>query len=174
MQIYNFTPNCKRFFLLILLMINRLHLKFQLSIFQTCQLRIVYYFWCNRRVSTDCQFRRMRYVPKLWWTKSVDCCPLTVDFLWAFRLSPSGFPLYLCSLSPLPNPVPASEICSRSQIPLPRKLAKDAASIPNASGATVNDSCDTPYKFSTVNFSDVSTTIIVYFHRCCRRVSTNC
>ena len=39
---------------------------------------------------------------------TVDCCPLT--FFWAFRLSPSGFPLYL----------------------FPLTLQKDAAPIPNA------------------------------------------
>ena len=54
----------------------------------------------------------------------------------AFRLSPSGFPLYLCSLnlrlarktSSFPNLVPESLF----QHP----LAKDAAPIPNALGAT--------------------------------------
>ena len=43
---------------------------------------------------------------------TVDCCPLT--FFWAFRLSPSGFPLYL----------------------FPLTLQKDAAPIPNALAVT--------------------------------------
>ena len=53
---------------------------------------------------------------------------------------PSGFPLYLCSLFPLPIParVPAPALNSRPRIPSPspnpEKLAKDAAPIPNAAG----------------------------------------
>ena len=44
---------------------------------------------------------------------TVDCCPLT--FFWAFRLSPSGFPLYLFPLTlqkdaaPIPNALAAAE-----------------------------------------------------------------
>ena len=57
----------------------------------------------------------------------------------AFRLSPSGFPLYLCSpcfrlASPIPFSVPKSR--SRSPYPNPAPLAKDAAPIPNALEAT--------------------------------------
>ena len=57
---------------------------------------------------------------KLSWTKSVDCCPLT--FFWAFRLSPSGFPLYLFPLTlqkdaaPIPNALAAAEKTKSVQI----------------------------------------------------------
>ena len=66
---------------------------------------------------------------------------------------PSGFPLYLCSLSPLlivelsapllvprshfpfPNPVPAPKPRPQIPNPVPAWLAKDAAPIPNALAA---------------------------------------
>ena len=49
--------------------------------------------------------------------------------------TPSGFPLYLCSLHlhPVPNPRPRP----RSQFPVPAWLAKDAAPIPNALAAAI-------------------------------------
>ena len=56
----------------------------------------------------------------------------TLHFLWAFRLRfapPSGFPLYLCSLKfHLTQKFPLSVVCCL------KKLAKDAAPIPNALG----------------------------------------
>ena len=71
----------------------------------------------------------------------------TIHFIWAFRLSPSGFPLYLCSLFVFPRSL---KIWARrfdrlsdlapfpSPIPVPKTLAKDAAPIPNALAAIKN------------------------------------
>ncbi len=54
--------------------------------------------------------------------------------------TPSGFPLYLCSLNPhphpLPNPAPKSRSRPRTRSQIP--LAKDAAPIPNAFWGTGN------------------------------------
>ena len=63
----------------------------------------------------------------------------TLHFIWAFRLSPSGFPLFLCSpcfrLAPR---IPSKKSRPRPRALFPFPLAKDAAPIPNALG-DVND-----------------------------------
>ena len=57
------------------------------------------------------------------------------EFFWAFRLSPSGFPLYLCSpCFRLAPKIPLSVVCC--PLSVVTKLAKDAAPIPNALEAT--------------------------------------
>ena len=58
------------------------------------------------------------------------------DSILGVPATPSGFPLYLCSLSPAPVPQSRSrpQILHPSPNPAPEKLAKDAASIPNAVG----------------------------------------
>ncbi len=59
----------------------------------------------------------------------------------AFRLSPSGFPLYLCSLSPLlVVELVETTVTSTGSVPIPASripLAKDAAPIPNAIEAAI-------------------------------------
>ena len=58
------------------------------------------------------------------------------DSILGVPATPSGFPLYLCSLSPAPVPKSRSrtKIPFQSPNPAPEKLAKDAAPIPNAEG----------------------------------------
>ena len=68
-----------------------------------------------------------------------DCCPQSVDcclFFWAFRLSPSGFPLYLCSLLFSPRSKKAEVHSPKPEVR--NRFAKDAAPIPNALAATSN------------------------------------
>ncbi len=55
-------------------------------------------------------------------------------FILGVPAAPSGFPLYLCSLSPALKSRPRTKIPSSHPDPAPEKLAKDAAPIPNAEG----------------------------------------
>ena len=57
----------------------------------------------------------------------------------AFRLSPPGFPLYLCSLNFSSLKKNSKFPKSRPRIPFLVPLAKDAAAIPNALAATSNE-----------------------------------
>ena len=54
------------------------------------------------------------------------------DSILGVPATPSGFPLYLCSLSPAPKSRSRTKIPHSD--PAPEKLAKDAAPIPNAEG----------------------------------------
>ena len=65
------------------------------------------------------------------WTQKISA-PIRGRFFWAFRLSPSGFPLYLRSLHFRPAPLSFRRSRPRFQSSHPFPLAKDAAPIPNA------------------------------------------
>ena len=96
---------------------------------------------------------------------------------------PSGFPLYLCSLSPLlivelsapllvprsqtpspfPNPVPAPNPRPQIPKPVPAWLAKDAAPIPNALAAAIKKESPCFQKLSLSFDFSLSSIIHKYF-----------